>query len=196
MREVLKLSWKLVVIAVAAAVLLGFTNYMTKQPIAEQVASKNEMIRQQVLPEGQGFEEIDLDALRTSAEWNERFDDINFAYKAANGAGYVVDVTAIGYAGPMQVIVGIESSGALAGVMLGEHSETPGLGSLAGEDNYLSQFTGKTDFPLDTVKGATYADHEISAVTGATATSDHMTGGVNVAHEFFRKLLVGGEESE
>ena len=39
MREIFKLTWRLLVIAVVAAFALGATNELTKGPIREQVAA-------------------------------------------------------------------------------------------------------------------------------------------------------------
>ena len=47
-----------------------------------------------------------------------------------------------GYSAGLNVTVGIKNDGSVAGVDIGSHSETPGLGAKADDPDYLSQYTG------------------------------------------------------
>lgn len=56
-------------------------------------------------------------------------------------AGYIVTQTVRGYGGQMQVICAVSADGStMKAIRLGENSETAGIGSLTGEQEFTSQF--------------------------------------------------------
>ncbi|MPN42472.1 Electron transport complex subunit RsxG [bioreactor metagenome] len=74
-------------------------------------------------------------------------------------------------------MVGIDAKGAITGVKVMSHSDTPGLGTKAMTEEYLSQYNGKTAAEIipdmgavgqDTIKDNTNLD----AITGATISSN------------------------
>ena len=54
------------------------------------------------------------------------------------------EVTGTGYAGPIEIILGIDDKNTLLGVRVISHSETPGLGDKidANKDNWITKFSG------------------------------------------------------
>ena len=120
----------LVAICAVMAVLLALTNAITA-PIIEknQDAAANEALLE-VMPNGQGFEKIDLSAYTLPSTVNE-------VYKEANG-GYVVKMTTTGYASGMMIMCGINADGTVSGAVCLGSSETLGY-----EKTYGASFVGK-----------------------------------------------------
>lgn len=102
-------------------------------------------------------------------------ESIRHVYKAEGG--YVLEVEANGYAGPMTLWVGVTDEGWVSGVTVRDHAETPGLGRRAQTDrDFLMQY-------LYTGGGAAVGA-DIDALTGATVTSKAVTRAVNSAAAF------------
>lgn len=107
-------------------------------------------------------------------------------FEADNG-GYVLNVSTEGYAGEMEMLVGINADGTVTGIDLHKHDETPSLGANAKDDPaFAEQFKGLT------VDGE-LAVSEIEAISGATITSEGVVNGVNTAVEFFNTNLKGAK---
>lgn len=91
-------------------------------------------------------------------------------------------------------MVGISKDGKITGVEIGNHSETPGLGSKATEPMFKNQYVDKDVLnSLLVVKGSTNNDNEISAISGATITSNGVTNGVNAAMKIYNEKLSGND---
>lgn len=91
-------------------------------------------------------------------------------------------------------MVGITADGNISGVKIGNHSETPGLGSKASEPTFKDQFKGKgTDKSLTVVKGNASNDNDIAAISGATITSKAVTSGVNAAIDLYKSQLLNSQ---
>ena len=82
----------------------------------------------------------------------------------------------------------------ITGVEIGNHSETPGLGSKATEPIFKNQYVDKdVSNSLLVVKGSANNDNEISAISGATITSNGVTSGVNAAMKIYNEKLSGND---
>lgn len=91
-------------------------------------------------------------------------------------------------------MVGISKDGKITGVEIGNHSETPGLGSKATEPMFKNQYVDKdVSNSLLVVKGSANNDNEISAISGATITSNGVTSGVNAAMKIYNEKLSGND---
>jgi electron transport complex protein RnfG len=100
--------------------------------------------------------------------------------------GYVVELSPVGYADVINIMVGISSiDDKITGMRVLKHSETPGLGALAVEDKFYNKFYGKKLVPLNVVKIPTGSPDEIEAITASTITSKAITGAVNEAIEWY-----------
>ncbi len=177
-------------IALSVGLLLSVANYFTKDTIA---AGKEQEIAEalaQVLPAAQSFEEMVLEGT------NETVTAMYIGKDASGGtAGYCVQTEPSGYGGPVVMIVGIGNDGSVEGVNITEHSETPGLGALASEEEFRGQYIGIKEPAKVNKDGG-----EIEAITGATITSRAVTDGVNAALEAVQPLLeeqgIGGAQGE
>ena len=87
-------------------------------------------------------------------------------------AGQTVSATEKGFGGDVTVTVGMSDDGIIEYLAVDTPSETDGLGKLASESTYTSQFIGKTG-PF------TYGEDGIEAVSGATFTSTAAINAIN-----------------
>jgi len=175
------LSLVLLVISVAVALLLSFTNSITKEKIAENTIKEQNEAKQSVLPAASEF--IDLEYQNGN---------VNAVFQAVSGEkmlGWCVNVTAYGYGGAIDIMVGVNPDLTLSGVKVVSNSETAGLGAKCADDTFSGQFLGKFA-PLSVIKNGTADDNEIVAITGTTVTSKAVTNGVNSAIEAVK--AVGG----
>ena len=169
---VLRLTLTLFLITTIVAGLLGLVNYVTADTIAEQIAQKAENAMRQVL-EADSYEPLDVP--EESA--------VTAAYRAGD-KGYVVRVAPNGFGGVIDMMVGVDVSGAVTGVAIVSQSETASLGANCTREDFRAQFTGKTGTLSVSKDGG-----EIEALTGATVTSRAVTEGVNTALEFVQEVL-------
>ena len=169
---VLRLTLTLFLITTIVAGLLGLVNYVTADTIAEQIAQKAENAMRQVL-EADGYEPLDVP--EESA--------VTAAYRAGD-RGYVVRVAPNGFGGAIDMMVGVDVSGAVTGVAIVSQSETASLGANCTREDFRAQFTGKTGTLSVSTDGG-----EIEALTGATVSSRAVTEGVNTALEFVQEVL-------
>lgn len=169
---VLRLTLTLFLITTIVAGLLGLVNYVTADTIAEQIAQKAENAMRQVL-EADSYEPLDVP--EESA--------VTAAYRAGD-RGYVVRVAPNGFGGAIDMMVGVDVSGAVTGVAIVSQSETASLGANCTREDFRAQFTGKTGTLSVSKDGG-----EIEALTGATVTSRAVTDGVNTALEFVQEVL-------
>ena len=157
----------LTVISLVAALALGATYNGTKDRIATQEAEKAVAVRQELLPAAADFK------LLTAEDETEVYQGLD-----ANGAsvGYVSVGTVTGFGGPVEVTVGMDDEGTIAGVRVGgsNFSETAGLGAKSKEPAFYEQFAGLA-YPVDLVKNG----GEVDAITAATITSSAVVRGVN-----------------
>ncbi|MGN0710151.1 MAG: FMN-binding protein, partial [Anaerovoracaceae bacterium] len=75
------------------------------------------------------------------------------------------------------VMVGIDENGAITGVTVTNHADTPGLGTKAMTVEYLSQYNGKTAAEIIPDAAAIGTDNikknaNLDAITGATISSN------------------------
>lgn len=164
-KDILKPALILFVICLVVTALLAGTNLLTKDKIAEQSALEAEQSRKVVLSDADSFEEADG----------------YYIGKANNETvGYVFQTEAKGYGGAVKVMTGISADGQITGVVILEHSETPGLGANAEKASFTDQFKQTaTEKGITLVKNKAPSDGEIEAMTGASITSRAVTNAVN-----------------
>ncbi len=174
MRDTFILGFKLLLITLVAGLALGFTNEVTKGPIAEEALRKAEEARRTVLPAAEAFERL------------EQPDGVDSAYvglKGGDKAGYTATVTVKGYGGPIEVTVGMDLNGVVTGVNVGGSgfAETAGLGAKTKEPWFTEQFSG--------VEPPVVLGENVDAITAATISSRAVASGVNAAAEYMLSLI-------
>ncbi len=199
-KTMIKNALILFVITLVAGVLLGLVYQVTKEPIAYQNQLKETKANQAVFGSASAFSDVELDAaaaeeiLTTAGYGKISFNSVKQAEDASGSVlGYVIQMTSGGYGDDIVFTVGITTDGVLNGISLISINETPGLGMNA-EKVLVPQFTDKsTDALFQVTKNEATADNEISAISGATITSNAVTNGVNAALTYYENVLKGAQ---
>ena len=165
MKETLKPIFVLTGICLIVAVLLAATNGITAPIIAA-----NAEATAQLLPEADNFEVVPVEA-----------EGVTEAARAENGAGWVITAQAQGYGGMVPVMVAFGEDGTIRAVQFLANDETPGLGQKVRNEDFSSQFAGKTAenaYQIDTISGATISSNAaIVAVEHACAAYEALASG-------------------
>ncbi len=185
--KIAKLGLILLIITAIAATILGFANDKTAVLIEKTNEEANNEARKAALPSAEEFEELDEAELEEIKKEKPEVLDVFKGIKGGEVVGYTVKTGPVGYAGPVEIISGINVEKKIEGVRIGNNSETPGLGALAAEESFYGQFSDKDAAPLEVVKSAP-SDNQILAITGATITSAAVTNGVNTSIEVVEML--------
>ena len=187
MKDILKLGVTLFAICAVAALVLGVTNNITAPVIEERNIQASNEARKIVLSEADEFKE--LDGMNSDIVL-----EVYEGIKDGQVIGYTIKTSSKGYGGAIELMVGISKDSKITGVEIGNHSETPGLGSKATEPMFKNQYVDKDVLnSLLVVKGSTNNDNEISAISGATITSNGVTSGVNAAMKIYNEKLSGND---
>ncbi|HAK42040.1 MAG TPA: electron transporter RnfG [Clostridium sp.] len=180
MKENLKLGAILLAITAIAGLILAFAHDITKAPI-EAKAKADQAVAMKVVLEAEEFTDLTDDIT------NESITGLFEAKTGGNAAGYVFQVNSSGYGGKIELMVGINGEGAVSGIKILSHTETPGLGSKAEDPTFTEQFKG---LPSETELAV---GSDIQAITGATITSKAVTNGVNTAINYYNTNLKGAK---
>lgn len=150
------------VIAASALLLFGCDKALAKTAAANAEKEFQEMLTT-VLPGSESF---------TPEEYEGEDETIKAVYKGENG--FVIETNVYGYAGELEMLVGVSIEGTVTGLVVRDMSETYGLGANALTDtDFLSQFLGTS--------GEAEVGNNIDALTGATVSSKAVTRAVNAA---------------
>ena len=190
----------LFLITLIAGVALGGVHELTLEPIrvAHENAA-NETYRA-VFPEMASVRETEaLDAsvaavAEEANNWGYGKVTIDQAMEAldasGNVLGYIVNSSAKGYNGQVQISAGINKEGRLTGLGFLEISETPGLGMRAKEPAFTDQFAGKdASGDLTLVKTGNANDQQIDGISGASYTSGAVHSALNAAIHFVNSCI-------
>ena len=175
----LKNCLALFVITLVAGVSLAFVNEVTKEPIAK-AQDKARLEAYEVVYPNAEFKVMDNsdEILKASSKSLEKenlsqcsVDDVlAVTDKNGNLIGYVFSATSpSGYGGDIKVAIGVSNkTNKITGFTVLSHSETAGLGAKATEDEFKSQFIGKSANGINYTKNGASNDTEIDALSGAT----------------------------
>lgn len=184
----------LMLITLAAGLLLGIVYEITKDPIAKEQQRAKEEAYKEVFSDADSFENLTIDDEAGKEISKQGMDaTINEVMKAIdkNGAmaGYVLTITDHeGYGGDVQFAMGVRTDGTINGISFLSLSETAGLGMKAQDDAFKNQFSGKNVEQFVYTKDGASSDNEIDAISGATITTNAVTGGVNAGLYYLSKI--------
>lgn len=177
MKDILRLTFTLLLITAVVAAALAGVNKITGPKIAAQQDQKIQEAISQVLPGG--------------GEQLDDFPDQNGLVQAvyASEKGYAVQVAPGGFGGSIVMMVGIKD-GAVTGLSIISHAETPSLGAVIGENSdkgnhFRNQFIGQSGELKVNKDGG-----EIDALSSATISSRAVVTGVNAALACVNELEV------
>ena len=172
----IRITVVMVAISAYVALLLGIVNTITSEKINENEMSKfNEAVKA-IFPDSDNITELEITAEPP----------VNFIYEVKHAdeqLGYCIQVLSKGFEGIIDIIVGTDMSGKITGLQVVSHSETPGLGSRAADENYLAAYVG--------MSGHISFGDGVEAVAGATVTSNALLEGINAALAI--ESLFGGD---
>ena len=191
-KYILKLSITLLGICLVVSLLLGLVNGITADKIAAlQEQAKQESL-QAVFPDAT-FNEIEIGEAQAAAA-EEYGVELMYIYEVADGSGYAIEVGPSGFSGTIDMVVGINSDGTVAGISVISNTETAGIGTNVCSDKpnkngvgVLSQFVGMSataDNPFTVNSGS----NRVDAISGATVSTKAITRGVNAASVIFGTL--------
>jgi len=131
--------------ALATAVILATSDSLTRGPIADRSAEDLRTSLVQVLPEG----ERDRDPAETIVEVADAEEGPVPVYQMVQGGqvtGAAFELTGYGYSGAIRVLIGVDPQGAVLGVRVLAHAETPGLGDKIEEQksDWVHDFDGRS----------------------------------------------------
>lgn len=158
----------LTLICAISTILLALTNNLTAPIIAKQEADAVNEALSVVLPDGKGFELVDLNGFELPKTITE-------AYKEENG-GYVFKMTTTGYGSNFVILCGIDKDSVVKGAACISSNETLGV-----EQTYGENFVDKN---LEAVGG-------VDTISNATKTTAAYKGAIVDALNAFT-ILNGG----
>ena len=188
-KYIITLTVTLFITCVIVAGLLGLVNGVTAGPIAEINLQKTQEAMLAVVadPDNTTFSESPLENTQAMTDAASAaggtLGDIYEVQVNGEAGGYAVTVSASGSQGTIEMMVGVDASGAVTGVSVINHSETSGIGTkVVGNEptasgvGVLDQFVGKS-----AADGTLTVGSNVEAITGATVSTRGITTGVNAA---------------
>ena len=136
--------------AVVGTALVAVTYTHTNDIIAEAQRAALEASLNQLVPADQYDNRVTEDRIEVVApEWLGTQEPVTVYRARKHGqpvALFATPVAPDGYSGPIQLLIGVRADGALAGVRVLSHKETPGLGDGIDEKRspWILAFTGKS----------------------------------------------------
>jgi electron transport complex protein RnfG len=170
-KDILKIAFILFVVCGLAAGSLSFVNLATKDRIAAFAREEKLAALKTVFPSADSFTERPAAGGGEVRDWDA----------VAGGAviGSVHLLTPLGYSGRITLVFGEDASGALTGVQVLTHTETPGLGAKITTAAWTDQFKGaqrnKVALSKDDAAGG------IDAIAAATISSRAVTRAIHDA---------------
>ena len=185
MKKILKDTAILTVITIISGMLLGVAFNITNPIIQARKMEEKAAAFRSIFSQDTQFEDGSAllekaPEVLTAAGCTETITDVLVAQDASgNVIGYAMSISTNGFGGELVIAYGYGVDGTSMGIDILTSSETSGLGSRASEPEFKDQFAGKLVEAFSVVKGGAAADTEINAISGATRTSNAVTGAVN-----------------
>ncbi len=167
-------------ITAIVAVLLAGVNALTEGPIARHAEETKAQAIAQVMPGADGFETL------ATPDGMDDVVEVLLAQKGGQDMGYCVQTSTNGNDGAIELMVGIDQSGAVTSVSILSQKETMYTNK---HGELIANFPGKSGSVALTQDGGS-----INAISGATITSRAVTKGVNSALAAANFYLEGGAQ--
>lgn len=189
MKETIKLGLMLFLIAAISATILGFSNEVTSVRIAEANELADQAAKNEILPEGDKFTQLEQSKEKEIKDENSNIIEIFEGYKGEELEGYTIKMKINGYGGEIEFMTGISTEGNIKGIKILNHGETPGLGANATKEDFTNSFRDKDVEKMITPVANPTEDNEVQALTSATITTNAIVDGVNIAREVYNSKL-------
>ena len=194
MRDTLKLSLFLLVVAGVSGAGLSYVNDLTSPLIEKQILQNKIDSFKEVYPQADKVENESATWLKSP--YDPALKEVNIVYRNGAPVGIIYAVETKGYSGPISSLIGFDiSSLKLTAIKVLSQRETPGLGAKAKESPFQDRYKNKNSaVPLEVTKTAPAKEHQIQAITASTITSKAVTKGVNAAREHFTAHFAKGKQ--
>lgn len=194
MKEILRLCFVLTAIAAVSAGVLAFVSQETAEPIARALLEEKMSAVRSVLAEYDNLPADDTVRVPVDGDsvevYRGRMEGV------VTGAAFAVTATD-GYSGEIEFMIGVDTTGAVTGLEILRHLETPGLGAKIENDGFLDQYEGRSLADPETWE-VTKDGGPFVPITGATISSRAVTRAAAQGLRFFRthrdEILHGGEQ--
>lgn len=180
MRDFIRMISVLFIACGLAAGSLAVVNAVTKEPIAAREKQQRDAALREVSADADEFIAVTPDRA-----WE--------ALRKGQKVGYIFLTQVQGYSGPITLMFGTDSNGAVTGLRVLSHTETPGLGAKIATAQFRDQFRNKRPEQL-ILKKDDPARGQIDAVTGATISSRAVIKTMCSTLESFNKEKAGAEK--
>ncbi len=151
MGYIIRLAGVLFIISAVAAAALSFTESVTTPVIETRRQEELFDAMADYVPDADNFEEKKVDE-----------ETYYIAEKDGETLAYIMTASGTGYGGPVNMNVAVSVDGEVLAADVEGHTETPGLGDVIEDEEWLAQFEGKTvddpvavDTDIDNISGAT-----------------------------------------
>lgn len=165
-KYIVKIAGTLLIICACMAFMLAAVNSITADKIEQNNQNDINAAIQQIFPSASSSKPI-------TGEFDSSVSTVYEVKQGDSVIGHCVSLGSSGFGGSINMMVGIDTNGTVAGIKIITHSETPGLGSRVDNAEYLAKYTGKS--------GTLVIKQDIDAISGATVSSKAVLNGVNTA---------------
>lgn len=166
--KIIKLGFILLIVTSLAAASLALVYKKTSVEIEKATKEKIFKLQKEIMPLAASFEkENEYTTLALDEE--------------GNAIGKIILSKPKGYAGAIEMLVGIDFKNKITKMKIVKQSETPGLGAKITKPEFLAQFENKTKDQLKLKKDS--SSGTIDAITGATISSRAIIKGIKDAVE-------------
>ena len=164
---------------------LAFTYKIANPIIVRNQNAAAVAARKEVLPDADDFTQDETVTAETGAKSSDGKAVVEEVFAANNGAGYVMTVNTTSFGGALTMMVGVNGEGAVTGVKVMVHADTPGVGTKNMEPDYLVQYSGLSSLTsgsdvkkesAELASGGSFA-----FISGASVTGQAIHSGVDAA---------------
>ncbi|MEN4013773.1 MAG: FMN-binding protein [Chloroflexota bacterium] len=174
MKQAAQMILTLSLIGALSGIVLALVNTWASPLITRSELKSKETAILMVQPGAVSYEQLPLE----NYEVYRVFDDTSAPL------GYAMVHSGLGYQSLIKVMIGISNDlSTIHAIKILAHNETPGLGTLVNEPEFLDQFKGLSTTPNITWVSGELPDapNEVQTITGATITSRVVVGIVGEA---------------
>lgn len=164
-------------VCIVSSSLLAGVYALTKAPIDAAAVAKTNNAIAQVVPAFDGEPES---AMITVADKAYEYYVVK---KDGKPSAYAIKASAVGFGGPVSLMVGVTADGIIYNTSVLSQSETPGLGAKCTEASFADQF--KNFNPAEKILKVDKAGGDIDAITASTITSKAYIDAVKTALSVF-----------
>ena len=185
-------AMNLLLFAIVGTAMLAFTFDQTRSPIAKSEEQERLKLISQLLPPDLFDNNVVRDAITLKPDALLGTTDDSTAFRARlHGQPSAVVLEAIapdGYSGKISLLVAVKTDGAIAGVRVVSHRETPGLGDYIdlGKSNWIKNFDGASQARYKDPDWKVRKDGgQFDYMAGATITPRAVVKAVHKALQYF-----------